>query len=291
MTEPPTPGAKRGRFLGWGALVLLALLAYGAVRIADARAELAHARTRLLAGHAAAAARVFERYRGWPLVGRTRRVGTRARAGARGIGTGRGDRGAATPDFRSDRSVLLDRAFGERRVPAVRALEALGDPLATVYLAALALDGGADADARARLLADASRFASRGVGLEVEAVLALRVQGAVTIVRDRSGRRAGYTDAAGRFILDEAVDPAWIPASVFEALASPGPPRPGLRLSLDLNLAHLAASALAGRRGSIVLLDARSGAVLAAVSDPRTAAADDGRRPSRNSASPPRSRR
>jgi peptidoglycan glycosyltransferase len=264
---------KRGRIVGGGLLVLLALLAHGAVRIAEARAEVAEARATLLAGRAAAAALVFERYRGWPLVGQRAAAGLALARAFLGSASAPDPPAVAPPDFRSDRSVLLDHAFEERRASAVRALGALGDPLATVYLAALALDRGDAAEARARLLADRAAFASRGVGLEVEAVLALRDQGAVTVVRDRRGRRAGHTDAAGRFILDEAVDPAWIPAAVFEALASPGPPRPGVRLSLDLDLAHLAASVLAGRRGSIVLLDAQSGAVLAAVSDPRTAAA------------------
>lgn len=267
-----TPGAKRGRILVWGLLVLLALVAGSAVRIAEASAEVAEARTTLLAGRGAAAALVFERYRSWPFVGRRAAAGLVLARAFLGSAPKTTPPGAAAPDFRSDRSVLLEHAFEERRASAVRALGALGDPVATVYLAALALDRGDDAEARARLLAHATAFASRGVGLEVETTLALRDQGAVTMVRDRSGRRVGYTDAAGRFVLDEAVDPAWIPAPVYETLASPGLPRPGLRLSLDLRLAHLAASALAGRRGSIVLLDAQSGAVLAAVSDPRTAA-------------------
>ncbi len=272
MTEPTTPGARRGRLLVWGLLVLLALLAYGAVRIAEARAEVAEARTTLLAGRGAAAALVFQRYRSWPLVGPRAEAGLVLARAFLGSAPMTAPLVAAAPDFRSDRSVLLDLAFEERRVSAVRALGALGDPVATVYLAALALDRGNDAEARSRLRADASAFASRGVGLEVETTLALRDQGAVTMVRDRSGQRVGYTDADGRLILDDGVDPAWIPAAVFEALASPGLPRPGLRLSLDLRLARLAASALAGRQGSIVLLDAQSGAVLAAVSDARSAA-------------------
>lgn len=271
--EQLPPPARRGRMLGWGLLVLLALLAWGAVRIADARAEVAQARTMLLAGRTPEATRVFERYRGWPFVGPRARAGLVLARALEGSVSSVDPETAASPAFRSDRSLLLDHAYHHRRGSAVRALGALGDPLATVYLAALALDRGDDAEARARLLADAPAFASRGVGHEVAAVLAMRAQGVATIVRDRSGRRVGAIDTAGRLALDDAVDPAWIPAALFEALASPGPPRSGLRLSLDLDLAHLASSALAGRRGSIVLLDAASGAVLAAVSDPRTSAA------------------
>jgi peptidoglycan glycosyltransferase len=272
-TEHLPPQARRGRILVGGLVVLLALLTWGAVRIEESHAEVAQARTRLLAGHAAAAARVFERYRGWPFVGRRARAGLALARALEGSASSVEPETAASPEFRSDRSVLLDRAFEEQRAGALGALGALGDPLATVYLAALALDRGDDAEARARLAADPSAFRSRGVGIEVEAVLAMRAQGAVTTVRDRSGRRVGSIDTAGRLVLDETVDAAWIPAALFEALASPGPPHSGLRLSLDLDLAHLAASALAGRRGSIVLLDTRSGAVLAAVSDPRTTAA------------------
>jgi len=274
---PPIPGgAARVRWLVWSLLGVIALGALGAVRLFDAGAELEQARAALLAGDARGALPVLARLQGWPLIGPRAAVGlalARALDGAEATAV---SGPSASVDFVSDLSLLLDLAWRDRRVPAVRALvrlaERTGHPLAVVYRTALAVEDGELAQARARLASDPTPFACRGLGREIVAVLDLLEEGAVTIVRDRASRRVGHLDADRRLVLADGVDPAWVPPAVHAALAS-ATPAPGLRLSLDLDLARLAQSALAGRRGSVVLLDPHSGAVLAAVSDPRSAAA------------------
>ncbi len=278
MTPPTLSGAARVRLLAGSLAAAIALGELGAVRLTEAWAEVEQARAALLKGDARGTTAVFARHQDWPL------IGLRATAGLVLARAFDGTESAEAPppnvsddaSFGPHLSLLLDLAWRDRRVPALRALTRLGErtghPLAGVYRAALEVEGGDLAQARERLRADSSPFASRGLGREIEAVLALLDQGAVTIVRDRGGRRVGHLDPSRRLVLADGVDPAWVPPAVEAALASAAP-SPGLRLSLDLDLAHLAQSALLGRRGSVVVLDPRTGAVLAAVSDPRTAAA------------------
>jgi len=278
VTPPTLSGAARVRLLAGSLAAAIALGELGAVRLTEAWAEVEQARAALLKGDARGTTAVFARHQDWPL------IGLRATAGLVLARAFDGTESAEAPppnvsddaSFGPHLSLLLDLAWRDRRVPALRALTRLGErtghPLAGVYRAALEVEGGDLAQARERLRADSSPFASRGLGREIEAVLALLDQGAVTIVRDRGGRRVGHLDPSRRLVLADGVDPAWVPPAVEAALASAAP-SPGLRLSLDLDLAHLAQSALLGRRGSVVVLDPRTGAVLAAVSDPRTAAA------------------
>ena len=278
MTPPTRSGAARVRLLAWSLAATIALGALGAVRLAGAWAQVAEARALLLKGDARGTTPVFTQYQHWPLSGPQASGGlvlAQAFDGAPRADTPRPNV-SEDASFGPHLSLLLDLAWRDRRVPALRALtrlaERTGHPLAGVYRAALALEGGDVAQARERQRADPSPFASRGLGREIEAVLALHDQGVVTIVRDRRGRRIGHLDPDRRLVLADGVDPAWVPPAVDATLASTAP-SPGLRLSLDLDLAHLAQSALLGRRGSVVLLDPRTGAVLAAVSDPRTAEA------------------
>jgi peptidoglycan glycosyltransferase len=110
-----------------------------------------------------------------------------------------------------------------------------------------------------------------------------------TIVRDRRGALVGWLDEQGRLTLAEGVDPLLIPPprkerpgrrKSWEAPEAPfwlaadhveeAEERGGLRLTLDLELARLALDALGRWRGTIVLLEPRTGGILAAVSDPRT---------------------
>ena len=278
MTPPTLSGAARVRLLAGSLAAAIALGALGAVRLFGAWAEVEQARAALLKGDARGTTAVFARHQDWPLIGLSATAGLVLARAFDGTESAE----APPPDVSEDASfgphlsLLLNLAWRDRRVPALRALTRLGErtghPLAGVYRAALEVEGGDLARARERLRADSSPFESRGLGREIEAVLALLDQGAVTIVRDRTGRRVGHLDPDRRLVLADGVDPAWVPPALDAALAS-AESSPGLRLSLDLDLAHLAQSALLGRRGSVVLLDPRTGAVLAAVSDPRTAAA------------------
>jgi len=272
-------GAGRVRALLYGLVLAAALAAVGAVLLARARAEVEHARARLLAGDAGTEA-AFARLSGRPFVGARAAAGRRLAAAARG----RPDAAAldaspaAWPTFAADLTVLLDRAWDEGRPSSAETLallaERAGSRLGNVYLAALALEAGDDAGARERWRSDPAAFAARGTGREVVATLALRAAGASTIVRDRRGRRVGHLAGEGSLVLDPGVDPAWVPRALVISLSllPPSPARRGLRLGLDLELSRLAQSVLHGRQGSIVLLDPHTGAILAAVSDPRTAA-------------------
>ena len=190
---------------------------------------------------------------------------------------------AASPSFAEELSRQMERAWTGRRTVAVRSLASLakraGHPLAPVYEAALALDAGEEARAR-ECLATAGAAAASGLGREVAHVLALREHGARTLVRDRRGRTIGHVNEAGSFVVADGVDPAWVPAPAAALVtALPADAPRAVRLTLDLDLVHLAQAALADRRGSIVLLEPRSGAVLAAVSDEKTTAQGAGGTP------------
>jgi peptidoglycan glycosyltransferase len=91
------------------------------------------------------------------------------------------------------------------------------------------------------------------------------------VLRDRTGRRIGYLARDGALELTDGVRPEWIPQSIHDAVA-PHEGANSLRLTLDFELSELALEALGSYRGSIVLLDPRSGEILAAVADERSSA-------------------
>jgi cell division protein FtsI/penicillin-binding protein 2 len=164
-----------------------------------------------------------------------------------------------------------------RHVSAIslgRMLAAAGDPEGPAYEAAALVEIGRDADARAIVSAKPEAFRG-GLGAEVAAVLDVLARGGGTIVRDRAGRLLGGTTAAGELVPAEGIKPEWVPRRALLPLAraTQGDRAPGVRLALDLDLTRLAAESLAGRRGTIVLIDPVSGALLTAVSDAATFAA------------------
>jgi peptidoglycan glycosyltransferase len=169
--------------------------------------------------------------------------------------------------------VLLS-ALDEGRLDAATAtaelLLAAGDPLGALYAAVLAFERGDEARARALAGRGAAPLVARGPGERLRRALAARDAGAVSLLFDRRGELAATTVAGGAPSAERGAEP--LLAGVLERL--PGPPGPRARLSVDLDLCRLALDALGERRGSIVLVEPRTGAVLAAVSDPRTAAAE-----------------
>jgi peptidoglycan glycosyltransferase len=139
----------------------------------------------------------------------------------------------------------------------------------TLYAAAFALERGDEATAR--ILASAGHgLSSRGLGAKLRRTLAARDAGATTLLLDRQGDLAATV--AGGAVAAEP-DAAPLLAGVLERLPAL-PAREAVRLSVDLSLSRAVREALGGRRGSIVLVEPRTGAVLAAVSDDRTAAAE-----------------
>jgi cell division protein FtsI/penicillin-binding protein 2 len=169
--------------------------------------------------------------------------------------------------------VLLS-ALDEGRLDAATAtadlLRAAGDPLGALYAAVLAFERGDEARARALAGRGAAPLTARGPAERLRRALAARDAGAVSLLFDRRGELAATAVAGGAPAAAPGVEP--LLAGVLERL--PGPPSPRARLAVDLDLSRLALDALGERRGSIVLVEPRTGAVLAAVSDPRTAAAE-----------------
>jgi len=87
------------------------------------------------------------------------------------------------------------------------------------------------------------------------------------LLRDRWGRPIG-TAEAGELDLTPRLRPELIPRTV--AAVAGDRPAGSLRLTLDLEISEAAFKAFGRYRGSIVILDAASGEILAAVSDRRT---------------------
>ena len=143
--------------------------------------------------------------------------------------------------------------------PEVRRRFTLFERVARLELGDTSVLRGLDREVRTELAA------------RIEEVQALRSQGAQQIIRDRSGRLVGAMDADGVFqptlaAQDLGLD-LWLPRAVAEFDQVPG-----LRLTLDLELTRAAQRLLGRGRGSIVVLDSRTGSVLAATSDARTLA-------------------
>ncbi|HOM99798.1 MAG TPA: penicillin-binding transpeptidase domain-containing protein [Acidobacteriota bacterium] len=141
--------------------------------------------------------------------------------------------------------------------------------LSVLYLAAGLLESGHPEMARS-LMASVSREVRKGV-LEhrIHSVLDALAAGARSLVQDRRGNLVGWVTATGGFrAMDEEIVDLF-PVSTIRRLLPQNPPAT-LRLSLDLELSRLAAGALRGYDGSIVLMDADSGEILAAVTGSRS---------------------
>jgi len=261
-------------------LVLVALAAAALILARNARhdAAVAQGRRLLLEGDFAGAAASFEQ------VEQFSRVGAQARAGLTVARAASDDSGALAPatapaDARSAIDAagvplrpLLDEAMRNRRYGAALALGRLaaegGDSFGLAYQAAAHVERGRDDEARGLLDAHPDVFRTPGLGSEVAQVLALRSGGPAVVVRDHAGRLLGSVDGAGQFEAANGVPKEWVPPLAVRELR-PGATA-GARLAIDLALSRTAAESLAGRRGSIVLLDPETGAVRVALSDAAT---------------------
>jgi hypothetical protein len=163
---------------------------------------------------------------------------------------------------------LMEQALAGRSFAGCAALarlaERAGEPAAPVYLAAALLETGQPDAARRALESAAIGASAHGLARDVARTLELHA-GSRTVVRDAAGQLAGVLDSSGTLDLLDETTRAWVPVPDLSGLSA----EPGLRLSVDLELSRLAEEALAGYRGSVVLVDT-TGAVLSAVSDPRT---------------------
>jgi peptidoglycan glycosyltransferase len=256
-------------------------------------AALQHGRERLLAQSPGAAEVFFVQASRWP---------TNAGPAAAGRALARAATGRLPEENPSlsdlaplEPVAVLDAALERGDLAGARAIAALltgaGHPLGPLYGAAVALERGDEVEAR-RLAADSPvPLRCREVGRRVAQALEARDGDATSLVRDRRGALVGWLDREGRLTLADGVDPLLVPpysetpARRRRRAEDPAEPPPywlpprdvaaaartgGLRLTLDLDLARLALDSLGRWRGTIVLLEPRTGAILAAVSDPRT---------------------
>ena len=260
-----------------------------------ASAALERGRERLLAGDPAAAEVALARARLWPGTARRAAAGlalARARAGRLS-----GESPSLTDLTEFEPVAVMEATLELDSLAAARATAELllraHHPLGELYAAAVALERGREGEAR--LLAASARvpLASRAVGRRLAEALEARAAGAGAVVRDRNGELVGWLDGEGHLTLVDGVDPLllppfqetpprrrgtapepaegrpfWLPAAGAREAMRAG----GLRLTLDLELARIAREALGRWRGTIVLLEPRTGAILVAVGDPRTIA-------------------
>ncbi len=169
--------------------------------------------------------------------------------------------------------LLLHRALVKKHYVECRRLallaEEAGIPCARLYRSAALLELGHPDQSRKVLAATAEPFRNGPLGRRIDRVLGALAKDARAIVQDRRGTPLGWitTDNEVRFL--DGIDTRLLPVTTIET-ALDGNPAPSVRLSLDLELSQIAARALRGYRGSIVLVDPDTGEILAAVSDRRS---------------------
>ncbi len=269
------------------ALVPTAVLGMGALflaRTSEARLQLA--RERLLAGRPDESRRALRGVRWPPLAAPA--LAASALAGALDGAAGTSGRGEAAPggapapadlEALGAEAVLvgaLDRGDVDGASRVASLLRGSGDPLGGLYAAAFAYDRGGEDEARRDAAALSAPLASRGPGLRLAAAVAARERGARTLLWDRGGRLVAMVaedgsprlTAEGAGFIDEALGRLADGADALPREAT------SVRLTLDADLSRAALEALGGSRGSIVLLEPRTGALLAAVTDAATASGE-----------------
>ena len=262
------------RTAAWGTAALVAVAATMGSLALFADRDLWLARERLLAGDAGAASLAASSVR-WPWA---RARADAAAALARALAGGEAGPAPAAeipfyePEALVANAIARGALSGGERVASL--LCRCGHPLGPLYAAALALERGDDDAARGLVASSPVPLAVRGLGARLSRALAARSAGASRLVLDRSGELVAVTDAQGALQPTAEAGPCL--AEALSRLVALQPEAlqgkaPALRLTLDLVLSRLAAEALGKERGSIVLLEPMTGAVLAAVTDPVTA--------------------
>lgn len=261
----------------WALVPVVAGGAAAAVLARSSEASLERGRERLLALRPREAADALRRVR-WPAL--APRAGA-ARSLAAALDGSAAPARVSAPELRGlDAEAVLVAALGRGDAAAAGRVGALlrdaGEPLGTLYAAAFAFDTGDEEEARRLAAASPVPLAARGLGQRLAAALDARARGARTLLWDRGGRLVATIDEQGQ--PGVAPDAAGAVDEPLARLADGADALPreseGVRLTVDAELSRTALGALGARRGSIVLLDPRTGALLAAVTDPGTAAAE-----------------
>ena len=260
------------RLLAWGLVALALAIALFFRLTLSVSADLALGRERLLAGDVASADAAFARAARWPGAATEARAGRAAAAARAGRVVTEAIPLAALEALAPE--ALLLSALDEGGLGAATAMADLarraGHPVGSLYAAALAFERGDETAARAIAAESSVPMASRGLGARLQRALGARNAGASTFLLDRHGELVA-TVARGAVAAE--IDAAPFLAGVLERLPAL-PAGEAVRLSIDLSLSRAAREALDGRRGSIVLLEPRTGEVLVAVSDESTSAAE-----------------
>jgi hypothetical protein len=252
------------RLAAWALVALAAATALAAWRSLSASSDLSLGRERLLAGDTASAGAAFTRARRWPPAS--------AAAGSGGaVSAARAGRATAGVVPLADLEALGVEALNQSADALADLARRAGHPLGGLYAAALAFDRGEEARARVLAAQDPVPLASRGLGSRLGRALEARESGARRLLFDRRGTLFAIARREGGIEAEAGTVP--LAGGVLERLGAL-PEGDAARLSIDLGLSRAAQEALGGRRGSIVLVEPSTGAVLAAVSDPRTAAAE-----------------
>ena len=261
------------RLASWALVALAAATALAAWLSLSASSALSLGRERLLAGDTASADAAFTRARRWPFASAAARSGEAVSAARAGRAT---DGVVTLADLEAlGVEALILSAVGAGRLDAAEALADLarraGHPVGGLYAAALAFDRGDESGARTLAAQSPVPLASRGLGSRLVRALEARDAGARKLLFDRTGALVAIIGRAGGIDADPGTAP--VLGGVLERLTVL-PEGDAARLSIDLGLSRVAQEALAGRRGSIVLVEPSTGAVLVAVSDARTTAAE-----------------
>jgi len=261
------------RLAAWGLVALAAATALATWLALWASFDLSLGRERLLRGDTASADAAFASARHWPGASTAAGAGRAASAARAGRATAES---VSLPDLEAlAPEALVLSAVAEGRLEAAGALTDLarraGHPLGDLYAAALAFERGDEAEARALAAQSPVPLASRGLGSRLVRTLEAREKDAHKLLFDRSGALVAIVGREGGIEADP--DAAPLLTGILERLPAL-PDADAARLSIDLGLSRVALEALGEHRGSIVLVEPRTGALLAAVSDERTAAAE-----------------
>jgi hypothetical protein len=281
---PTAPHRQALRVACWALAAVIALLAGLGWYALGAERSLAVARERLLAGDLEAARQALGSVH-WPEAARRREAGLALLAAAAGSAPAVAKPPTVTaelaffePEAALETAVARGALREAERMAAL--LRASGLPMGALYEAGLRFDRGDVEGARASAAASTWPLASRGLGRRLQRGLELSRGGAPLVV-DRSGEPIGTLAPDGRLLASEEAAAALgqgleraslVPLAVAHQPAPPAGGERALRVTLDLGLSRLALEALSGLRGSIVLIEPSTGAVLAAVTDPLTAA-------------------
>lgn len=175
--------------------------------------------------------------------------------------------------------LLMYKAFSVSDLDSCLRLATLwnGSP-SGLFRSAAALEKGRHQDSREiwGTLSEKDRESWLGRRISQQLTLAETSQNSSPVtVFDRGGIPVGHY-LEGELTIIPALMEAYMPGEALEEslLQADTPPGKGIRLSIDLKIQKEAAESLEGYRGSIVIMEAHTGEILAAVSDPGTLRAE-----------------